>query len=175
MLRSRGRFWGAEIDAKRHQIAAWLRNGCRRPLEWLLERSWRPSEPKKRALERLLAGPRGISRQVSSKKGSNMGPKKFLWVAVFGVPIWVGFSKSLFGAFQEHFSAFQEHFGGFPRYFWGFFQEHVQGFPRTGSLKGVGRRCQAAWPFGSAVPPSCLSSGGQTVCWIFGRSPLNAF
>ena len=46
-LRCRGRFLGVKIDAKRHQIAAWLRDACQRLLFCLLERSWRPSGPKK--------------------------------------------------------------------------------------------------------------------------------
>ena len=46
------------------------------PLFCLLDRSWRPPSPKKNALERLLAAPRGIPREVSAILGAKMLPKE---------------------------------------------------------------------------------------------------
>ena len=42
----------------------------------LLGRSWRPPEPKKSALERLLAGPRAIPREVSAILEAKWLPKR---------------------------------------------------------------------------------------------------
>ena len=42
---------GVKIDVKWDQIADQLRDGSWKPLEWLLERSWRPPEPEKSGLE----------------------------------------------------------------------------------------------------------------------------
>ena len=42
---------GVKINIKWLRIAAWLLDGCWKPLEWLLERSWRRPEPKKSVLE----------------------------------------------------------------------------------------------------------------------------
>ena len=55
-----------------------LQLGCVMAAEGLLNGFWSALGGlrcrKKSALERLLAGPRGISRQASFKKGPNMGP-----------------------------------------------------------------------------------------------------
>ena len=48
----------------------------RKPLENLLERSWRLQGPIKSYLKRRLTGPRGLPRQFSAKKGSQMDPQK---------------------------------------------------------------------------------------------------
>ena len=56
--------------------ASWSALGC--PLEslgYLLGRSWSRSGPKKTNLERLLAAPRGIPREVSAILGANKLPK----------------------------------------------------------------------------------------------------
>ena len=45
------------------------------PLFCLLERSWTRSGPKKTSLERLLAGPRRIPRQISAILGAKRLPK----------------------------------------------------------------------------------------------------
>ena len=45
-------------------------------LRGLLERSWTALRPKKSSLERLLAGPRGILREVSAILGAKRLPKR---------------------------------------------------------------------------------------------------
>ena len=53
----------------------------RKPLESLLERSWRPQEPKKRSWERLLAG-------LGPKREGKMGPQAISCTLIFEVPNW---------------------------------------------------------------------------------------
>ena len=48
----------------------------RKPLGGLLKRSWNLLEPKKVILESLWAALGGLSRQLSTKKGSKLGPQK---------------------------------------------------------------------------------------------------
>ena len=55
ILRSQGRLLGVKIDIKWLRIVAWLLDGCRKFLEWLLERSRRAPEPKKVAWRPLGA------------------------------------------------------------------------------------------------------------------------
>ena len=87
-LRSRGLSGAVKIEIKWLSSRSMGARGLPKPLESLLERSWRPPEPKKSTPERLLAGPRGISRQVSPKMGSKMGPQNSLRTPLFAVPIW---------------------------------------------------------------------------------------
>ena len=49
-MRSWGLLLEVESGEKSVRIAAWLRDGCRKPLERLLERSWKPPEPEKSSL-----------------------------------------------------------------------------------------------------------------------------
>ena len=55
---------GSKIDIKWDWIADQLHDSSCKPLEWLLERSWRLPEPKTSALDILLGSPREIVRQV---------------------------------------------------------------------------------------------------------------
>ena len=55
---------GSKIDIKWDWIADQLHDSSCKPLEWLLERSWRLPEPKTSALDLLLGSPREIVRQV---------------------------------------------------------------------------------------------------------------
>ena len=80
----------------------------RKPLGGLLERSWSFLEPKKVILESLLAALGGLSRQVSAKKGSKMGPICTLRFLVFEVPSWGPKSDPHFRGFQKDFEAFQD-------------------------------------------------------------------
>ena len=125
-------------------------------LEWLLERSWQPQEPNNKSWERLLAG-------LGPKKGPKWDPN-VLCAPLFlrfqaGVHNWttiLWLAKCIFKLSNGIFKALQEEVrlqnwctnllqikilsSSFLSALW------------SARLKRVGRRCQAAWPFGSAAP-----------------------
>ena len=107
----------------------------RTPLESLLERSWKPQEPKRRSWERLLAG-------LGPKRGPKRGPKwhpktvqdacmrprrskkapRGLWGAILTPPGPLGTSKTAvlrikFPCFEGATGACQEHSARHPRAF----------------------------------------------------------
>ena len=69
----------------------------------------------KTKLESLLAALGGLPRQISPKKGSKMGPQKFVSTVLFEVPGWGPKLDPHFMASQKVFRAFQSIFNGFPR------------------------------------------------------------
>ena len=86
MLSPRASFSGPKRDPNGLRIATSTQNLPGKPLESLLERSWRRPGPKKSGPERLLAGPRAIPRQISGpgRGGVRRGGTSGLWI--WGVP-----------------------------------------------------------------------------------------
>ena len=75
VLRSRASKIGPQTGPKLVPNRIFDAEALRKPLESLLERSWRPQEPKKRSWERLLAG---LGPKRVPKLGSKIGPQTAL-------------------------------------------------------------------------------------------------
>ena len=97
---------GSNIGSESHLRRGSLQKASWRPLGTLLE----ALGAEKTKLESLLAALGGLSRQVSAKKGSKMGPQKFVRTLLFEVPGWGPKLDPHFMAFQKDFKAFQKHF-----------------------------------------------------------------
>ena len=146
---SRGPFWASWRPGSWRLLGlSWAApgpSGSWPPLG-LLERFWRPSEPKQNTLERLLGGPREISRPLSAEKGPKIGPPKFLWSPLFAVPSWGPKRDPYFSIFQKRFSISRNHFS--------IFQKHFEGFPRAFSCRND---MQAACKYSLHLPASGLN------------------
>ena len=78
-MKSRGRFLEVKIDIKWLRIAAWLHDGCRRPLEDRLKGSWKHLGALLAALGVLLECPQGresAQGELGERSGNGPGRDK---------------------------------------------------------------------------------------------------